>query len=247
MNWQTLWQRLTSTRYSRELESEVLRERAEAVRLRDELTRERAENVRFRAELVRERTENARLRTENRALLNSILGIAGIPPVLVDASAVEAVVPSRIIEMDHASDQAADEAASGSASMNRDPIPANPDRPRSPTPCIGNTADDFRPPELPAHAARENAAHLVGTDGFPAHASASAEITNTGTERPANKRTAPDVAGAAHRPIFSRTRVPRVKSAFDKQKIATPTRRRSWHQINRQLELASARKPVSGE
>jgi hypothetical protein len=37
-----------------------------------------------------------------------------------------------------------------------------------------------------------------------------------------------------------------MKSAFDKQQSATPTRRRSWHQINRQLELASARKPVSG-
>src|SRR4029077_8633637 len=192
MNWQTFWRRIPSTRYSRELEREVLRERAEAVGLRDELTRERAENVRFRAELAPERPESARFRAENRALLNSILGIAGIPPVLVDASAVEAVVPRRAIEIVHASDQAADEAASENASMNRDLIPANPDRPRSPTPRAGNTSDDFRPAELSAHAARENAAHLIGTEGVPARASASAETKTTSTERPANKRPTPD-------------------------------------------------------
>lgn len=37
------------------------------------------------AALAARETELARLRAENRALLNSILGIAGIPPVLVDA------------------------------------------------------------------------------------------------------------------------------------------------------------------
>jgi len=44
----TLWQRITTTRYTRALEAEV-----------------------------------ARLRSENRALLNSILGIAGVPPLPV--------------------------------------------------------------------------------------------------------------------------------------------------------------------
>jgi hypothetical protein len=48
-----IWRRVTSTRYARALEGQ----------------------------LVREQNENARLRAENRALLNSILGIAGIPPV----------------------------------------------------------------------------------------------------------------------------------------------------------------------
>ena len=44
-----MWRRITATRYTRALEAEV-----------------------------------ARLRAENRALLNSILGIAGIPPIPVD-------------------------------------------------------------------------------------------------------------------------------------------------------------------
>jgi len=48
MNIQTIWRRVTATRYTRALEADV-----------------------------------ARLRAENRALLNSILGIAGVPPITV--------------------------------------------------------------------------------------------------------------------------------------------------------------------
>jgi hypothetical protein len=48
MNIQTIWRRISATRYTRALEAEV-----------------------------------ARLRAENRALLNSILGIAGVPPITV--------------------------------------------------------------------------------------------------------------------------------------------------------------------
>jgi hypothetical protein len=48
MNIQTIWRRITATRYTRALEADV-----------------------------------ARLRAENRALLNSILGIAGVPPITV--------------------------------------------------------------------------------------------------------------------------------------------------------------------
>src|SRR5271155_1805973 len=53
MTLRELWLRITSTRYTRALE----------------------------AELARAHSENALLRAENRALLNSILGIAGVPPI----------------------------------------------------------------------------------------------------------------------------------------------------------------------
>jgi hypothetical protein len=56
-----LWRRMTVTRYARALEEEAARQRAEI----------------------------ARLRAENRALLNSILGIAGIPPILVQEAEIE--------------------------------------------------------------------------------------------------------------------------------------------------------------
>ncbi len=55
-----IWRRITTTRYARALEAQ--------------LARERVTNA-------EQGIEVARLRAENRALLNSILGIAGVPPV----------------------------------------------------------------------------------------------------------------------------------------------------------------------
>lgn len=57
-----MWRRMTATRYTRALEAEVAQQGAE---------------------IIRQEMEMARLRRENRALLNSILGIAGIPPIPV--------------------------------------------------------------------------------------------------------------------------------------------------------------------
>jgi hypothetical protein len=53
MNVREIWRRITSRRYTRALEDEIARLHA----------------------------ETDRLRAENRALLNSILGIAGLPPI----------------------------------------------------------------------------------------------------------------------------------------------------------------------
>jgi hypothetical protein len=60
MHIREFWHRLTTTRHARTLEAE--------------LARERAANA-------EQGTEITRLRAENRALLNSILGIAGVPPL----------------------------------------------------------------------------------------------------------------------------------------------------------------------
>jgi hypothetical protein len=70
-----IWRHITSTRRTRALESELARHGAE-------LTRQRGENDQQRAIIASQQNEIARLRAENRALLNSILGIAGIPPIL---------------------------------------------------------------------------------------------------------------------------------------------------------------------
>lgn len=58
MSIRQLWNRIVATRYTRLLETEV-----------------------------------GRLRAENRALLNSILGIAGIPPIVVASEGAESVPP----------------------------------------------------------------------------------------------------------------------------------------------------------
>jgi hypothetical protein len=49
--------------------------------LEDELARQREQVTHERAETTREREEINRLRLENRAMLNSLLGTAGAPPV----------------------------------------------------------------------------------------------------------------------------------------------------------------------
>ena len=67
MNLAEIWRRLTTTRRAGTLEAE--------------LARERAANAEQGIEVARQGAEIIRLRAENRALLNSILGIAGVPPV----------------------------------------------------------------------------------------------------------------------------------------------------------------------
>lgn len=132
-----LWQRVRVTRYARALEEEGARQRAEI----------------------------ARLRAENRALLNSILGIAGIPPILVQEAEIERA------------------GSSGKAGISE---PAAAGKEQRDT-ASGRSAP--KPPRAPGSAGN-GAGHGNGIAG--------------------------KVAGM---------------------------RRRSWHQINRMLEIESARKP----
>ncbi|MGH9682198.1 MAG: hypothetical protein ACRD4S_01090 [Candidatus Acidiferrales bacterium] len=64
-----IWRKATTTRYARALEDEV---------------------AQLHGEIERQLGEIVRLRAENRALLNSILGIAGVPPIVV----AEEFIPS---------------------------------------------------------------------------------------------------------------------------------------------------------
>ena len=74
MNAQQIWRRITTTPYARALESELALEGATIARQSVEIAQQGIEAARQGAEIIR-------LRAENRALLNSILGIAGIPPL----------------------------------------------------------------------------------------------------------------------------------------------------------------------
>ena len=119
-----IWRRVTATRYTRALEAEV-----------------------------------ARLRAENRALLNSILGIAGVPPITVETARAEGITAVAVGAAD------SDDTTKRAPSSLR---------------LLGMTTNGERAGETPA----------------------------------------------------LQTRVP----------VAAPMRRRSWQQINRALEFASARK-----
>lgn len=142
MSLHEIWRRMTTSRYTRALEAGIER--------RD-------------LELARERAEVRRLRAENRALLNSILGIAGIPPVIAGEEEWAAAAQQPYL------------------------VPA-------------------------ANAAREPGAASAAP-------SAQAAATNQGIAREsAAKLRSP----GAH--------------------LAAPLRRRSWQQINRALEFASAQK-----
>jgi hypothetical protein len=71
---QKIWRRLTTTRRARTLEAELALERAVVSGLDTVIAQQGTE-------IGKRDDEITRLRAENRALLNSILGIAGVPPV----------------------------------------------------------------------------------------------------------------------------------------------------------------------
>jgi|HubBroStandDraft_6_1064221.scaffolds.fasta_scaffold01036_9 hypothetical protein len=151
MHLRKFWERLTATSHSLELEREVARTRA----------------------------ENTRLRAENRALLNSILGIAGIPPITVLAS---------------------------------EEIPMN----------------DVAPPNVTRDSATSSL-NAASRDSFPAL---------TRPDKPGNSKPEPVIP--RHGPRLAGPR--RTLRHNGTQLHASPPRRRSWQQINRMLELESARK-----
>jgi hypothetical protein len=168
MTFRMLWQRITSTRYTRAIEASA-----------------RTESV-LHEEIARLRAEIDRLRGENRALLNSILGIAGVPPILVG------LPDRRFVE------------AGTSVTMPPEPLPAR--RHSESSPRSSGDGESLSPAPPPG----ENAS---GRD-FP------------GTSRPRNDSRHPDSPA---------------------RQVAAPLRRRSWHQINRMLEVQAARKLATSD
>jgi len=160
-----LWQRLTATRYTRALEAEV-----------------------------------ARLRAENRAMLNSILGISGVPPITVEAVPVEEITAVAVGPSD----------AGGKAKR-------GPSWWRS----LGMTAE--RKTAQPLDSRQHQDPPLQEARGTRKDSSKGNSKGNSKGER------------AGETPALQR----RVQ-------VASPMRRRSWQQINRALEFASARKERPG-
>jgi hypothetical protein len=150
-----LWQRATATRYTRALEAEV-----------------------------------ARLRAENRALLNSILGIAGVPPITVETAPLEEFAVPAI------------DTAVGEVGNRKEPPWWH---------SLGMAAE--RTAAQPRDSRQHQDPSLQEAQGWGTRKDNSNGSSNG--ETPAPQRRGP---------------------------VAPPMRRRSWQQINRALEFASARK-----
>jgi len=218
-----MWQRITRTKYTRELEAEIARQRAE-------IDRQRAEIDRLRGCL----TEG---RAENRALLNSVLGIAGIPPLKFPAQSHSESSTRPLAD---------DDSTFRLARCGGPPPPANhagtngpsalrqePERPESSgasLPEEQSTRPRNDSPQFSETAATRDssvgARYIVPGDHPWRDAAHSASLPG------ANTRT----KTAGETPTLQKARP-----------VAPPHRRRSWHQINRILEIESARKPVASD
>jgi uncharacterized coiled-coil protein SlyX len=235
------WRRLTTTHRARTLEAELALERAVVTRLD--------------AVIAQQGAEITRLRAENRALLNSILGIAGIPPL----SATEA---------DLAAVQAATHAASISVGARHIEDPALfrgavPERATSThTPSTYNRATSgseswadtpmngtIQPSSMAGHGSAvplltESTAADFRTAGVsPAPLPLGLHRTemleqqqNPNSKTPARRRRYEERSPGTRTANHSR---PRANAT---PHVAAPTRRRSWPQIHRLLEFESAQK-----
>jgi hypothetical protein len=180
MNFGQIWRRITSSRNVRALESE----------------------------LAQLRVEIARLRAENRALLNSILGIAGIPPIPVPT-----FTPNPVTTF----------------------TPLSPADGHSESPTHSRAADEslLRPPHL---------LQMAPTSDFSSRQSGT---RNDSPLSPSPQRSqSPNPSQISPSPESATQPSARTKP---RSLAALPTRRRSWHQINRLLEIESARKPVTSD
>jgi len=170
----SIWRRITSARSMRALNEDVARQRAE---------------------VARQAAEIDRLRAENRALLNSILGIAGIPPIQIGLLGPRLGEPGRSDTTFTPPSPAAGHSESPTLSSGGDESLS---RPTSSSPQTAPQSDS---------SSRQSAAR---NDSSPSPTS------------PARQLAAPST-------------------------LSPIRRRRSWHQVNRMLELESARKHVIGE
>jgi hypothetical protein len=248
-----LWQWFIAPRGTREREAAAQREAA----LREEFVRC---THALEAQIAQAHAENCRLRAENRALLNSVLGIAGIPPVIVadpsaaagrpGADAWRDVTHSSALSSRQRREVCGDEGSAVAVHGNEQmQIPRT--TPRAPEiRGTGNTARDSARDDsgnlnasglplvgawhaMPGANACPDADRSTMFRGAGTPACVVSPLSRNDTSETAKKHTDKSVCAT------NRTR--RAQAAKDPHAIA-PIRRRSWHQIYRMLEFESSRR-----
>jgi len=229
MHIRKIWRRLTTTRHARTLEAELALERAVIVRLDSAIAQQGVQIDQQSAEISQQGIEIARLRAENRALLNSILGIAGVPPLPATEAdlATLQVSPLSGTGLAGRRDRANDACA---PSLSRNPSDLGPRTESHAMNARGqaeacSTEDSSDAP----------ASDFRTASGSPAPVPLGLQRTemleqqqNPNSKTPARRRRYED-----HSTNPARSTTPHV---------AAPTRRRSWPQIHRLLEFESAQK-----
>jgi hypothetical protein len=253
MHIRKFWHHLTTTRHARTLEAELALERAVIVRLdaaiaqqgaqidqqSAEISQQGIEVTEQRAEIERQYAEIARLRAENRALLNSILGIAGVPPL-----------PAT--DADLAAAQASLCAGASFTSVGaRHAVPERATSTHSPSTHNRATLDSESPASSEANGA-------IQPSSIAGHGSAVPLPTDTPAAdfRTAGVSPAPLPLGLPRTEMLEQQQNPNSKTPARRRRyenhstsprsttphVAAPTRRRSWPQIHRLLEFESAQK-----
>ena len=228
MTLREMWKRIITAQHTRALEASAHME------------------LDLRAEVARQCAEINRLRAENRALLNSILGIAGVPPLPVDhgtfvapqlyperAAQTESVGAQHAAPVDSAPPytpviprprfSAAEESAVGSEIQKQ--IPARP--------CLSGRQAAGGPRRPQDGLSRVRFQDSGGVHRTPETGDDS--VVSDGTGSPSS------FDGRSMLRPYENNPAPRA-GATSSATIAVPMRRRSWQQINRMLEFDSARK-----
>jgi len=199
----TLWQRITTRRDTHAREACAPVECA------------------LREEVARQCAELTRLRAENRALLNSILGIAGVPPLPVDRDA--------FVEPQLYPERAAHRTADVDSAPSYTPVIPRPRSSMAEESAVGSEMQKQIPRRPQDGLSRVRFQDSGGVRRTPETGDDSAVSDGSGSPSSFDGRPPRRTAPLQSHSVAMKT-------------VAVPMRRRSWQQINRMLEFDSARK-----
>jgi hypothetical protein len=239
MCFRELWRRITTSQRTREREAAAQRECA----LKEDFAR-RTQALESQILL---------LRAENRALLNSVLGIAGIPPIMVTdppdlffartapPNLHDGAHPSALSSRQRADVWPDERSAVGVGDDARKKIPRTASRAPENRENSNSAQDSARDDSSHNNCGQENGAASPSTI-------AANETSGHGFSRAVraahdNGALAPE-ASAAEAVAVRRKPSARLKACPN---LRPPMRRRSWHQIYRMLELESSRRKADDQ